>query len=709
MSIVQFIRLCRRNWVILVVSPVILFSLVFFLTQKQHKEYASNSTIYTGIATGSSIVSLEESRLDLYGSRAAFDNLINIVESQTTAEEVGLRLLALHLCIEKPVPEIISGEAYSKLSEMIPAEVKALVVNNNENQTYKNLQEFKNSSYDNFIYELIHLNNPYYSFDEILDKLKVSRIQTSDLIELRYICDDPGICQYTLRYFNEIFVRTYSELKVNQSDAVVRYFQNQLDTAKARLDYAENELLEFNKTNNIINYYEQTQHITSEKEQFNLTQFELRMKNAGAKSALSTLENKLSANEKRIVNSREINNLRQKLVATKQQIALKTYQEQLETASNDQLIKEISELRVKAYNLEEEMKNLVNQQYYLDNTIDGLPSTSILNEWLIKVIELESSNAELEIAGKQQNEYQKLFSQYAPLGANLKRLERKIDVAEREYLSILQSLGLAQLKQQNVEMNSNLKIISPPFFPVKPEPGKQRYLLLAALILGVLIPLSFILAFEFLNPHIRTLKRASELSGLNVISAIPDSGKIRKNSGLNSKTSRAFEITAQKLISAFINNTGKKPLTSIVFSNFDGEGKTFVISGVAEKLKEFGYKTLILSHNQAELNQNPLIKSYKMPANFPAVENLSQLTTGNTDIQDNYDFIFIEIPGVIHHPVPIQLIRNADQILMVTQANRHWEEADSLSLNNIIEFTGQDKTAMILNGVDKNEIGNILG
>ncbi len=709
MSIVQFIRLCRRNWVILVVSPVILFSFVFFLTQKQHKEYASNSTIYTGIATGSSIVSLEESRLDLYGSRAAFDNLINIVESQTTAEEVGLRLLALHLSIEKPVPEIISGEAYSKLSEMIPAEVKALVVKNNENQTYKNLQEFKNSSYDNFIYELIHLNNPYYSFDEILDKLKVSRIQTSDLIELRYICDDPGICQYTLRYFNEIFVRTYSELKVNQSDAVVRYFQNQLDTAKARLDYAENELLEFNKTNNIINYYEQTQHITSEKEQFNLTQFELRMKNAGAKSALSTLENKLSANEKRIVNSREINNLRQKLVATKQQIALKTYQEQLETASNDQLIKEISELRVKAYDLEEEMKNLVNQQYYLDNTTDGLPSTSILNEWLIKVIEYESSNAELEIAGKQQNEYQKLFSQYAPLGANLKRLERKIDVAEREYLSILQSLGLAQLKQQNVEMNSNLKIISPPFFPVKPEPGKQRYLLLAALILGVLIPLSFILAFEFLNPHIRTLKRASELSGLNVISAIPDSGKIRKPSGLNSKTLRAFEITAQKLISALINNTGKKSLTSVVFSNFDGEGKTFVVSGVAEKLKEFGYKTLILSHNQAELNKNPSIRNYKIPANFPAVENLSQLTTGNTDIQDNYDFIFIEIPGVIHHPVPIQLIRNADQILMVTQANRHWEEADSLSLNNIIEFTGQDKTAMILNGVDKNEIANILG
>ena len=126
MSIVQFIRLCRRNWVILVVSPVILFSFVFFLTQKQHKEYASNSTIYTGIATGSSIVSLEESRLDLYGSRAAFDNLINIVESQTTAEEVELRLLALHLSIEKPVPEMISGEAYSKLYDMIPAEVKAL-------------------------------------------------------------------------------------------------------------------------------------------------------------------------------------------------------------------------------------------------------------------------------------------------------------------------------------------------------------------------------------------------------------------------------------------------------------------------------------------------------------------------------------------------------------------------------------------------------
>ena len=46
----------------------------------------------------------------------------------------------------------------------------------------------------------------------------------------------------------------------------------------------------------------------------------------------------------------------------------------------------------------------------------------------------------------------------------MKRLERKIDIAEREYLSLLHSLGLAKLRQQNVELKSNLKLIEVPFF-----------------------------------------------------------------------------------------------------------------------------------------------------------------------------------------------------------------------------------------------------
>ena len=47
----------------------------------------------------------------------------------------------------------------------------------------------------------------------------------------------------------------------------------------------------------------------------------------------------------------------------------------------------------------------------------------------------------------------------APLGATLKRIEREINVAEKEYLSLLHSLNLSKLRQQNIELSSNIKAV----------------------------------------------------------------------------------------------------------------------------------------------------------------------------------------------------------------------------------------------------------
>lgn len=709
MNIIHFIRLYIKNWLILIASPLILFAIVYYLTRNEQKTYVSKTTVYTGIATGSSFVSLEESKLDLFGSRAAFDNLINIIESQTTAEEVGLRLLALHLSLEKSREEVISADSYKKLMTIVPVEVKNMAVKNDENETYKNLLEYKNRNHTNFIYELIHFNHPHYSSQKILGKFKVIRIQSSDLIELSYSSDDPGICFYTLKYFNEVFIRNYSDIKVNQSDAVVRYFQAQLDIAQEKLDNAESELLDFNKKNNIINYYEQTEHITSEKERFNLLYLDIKMKNAGAKSVLGILENKLTAHDKKIINSREITSLRQKLSDVKLQIAMKTYESQLNTDIEDQLIKEIGELQMQAYNLQEEMKELVSQHYFMDNSTEGLPSNSVLNEWLVKVIDFESSNAELLVAEQQQNEYINLFRQYAPLGANMKRLERKINVAEREYLSILHSLGLAKLKQQNIELNSNLKVSSEPFYPVKTEPSKRKYLLLIALILGFLIPLFFITAIEFLNPNIRTMKRASEYSGLKVISVIPDLKHRKKQIDFKYVSSRAFAITAQKM-SSYLFNLKSRPFISIVLSNYDGEGKSYAISGISEKLKEFGYKVLGLSHNSDHNAINSEIRTYTIDSTFPIIDEFSNLYSGSGEENlENFDFVFIEIPGVIHHAIPHKLLKKADNLILVTRADRPWINADNLSVSNLIENAGQDKLVMVLNNININELENVLG
>ena len=710
MNIIYFIRLLLRNAVILILLPIVLFTIVFFLTQNQPKVYNSSTTIYTGIATGSSIVSLEESKYDLFGTYAAFDNLINIIKSRSTAEEVGLRLFTSHIILEKPDPEIISAQSYNRLMEIVPDEVKAIVVKGDFNKTYQNLVKYKNKDYKNFVYELIQLNHAHYSASKIMGKLKVTRIQSSDLIQLSYSSDDPGVCYNTLNIVNDVFVRSYSEIKVNQSDAVVKYFVAQLDNSSQKLSDAENELLEFNRSNSIINYYEQTKSVASEKESFELEFQKIKMDHGAAESVIQILEQKLSTKQKTQINTKEILETRNQLAEINLEIAMKTYQVQLDSVEEQKLIKEISELKIRAYELQEQLKESVNKQYFIDNSVEGVTSTKIIDDWIEQVILFESTKAQILIGEQRQKEFIELFRKYAPLGATMKRLERKIDVVEREYLSLLHSLSLAKLKQQNVELNSNLKISEPPYFPIEAQPSKRKFLLLIALMIGFIIPAFLIIAIDFLDQNIKTAKRAAKFTGLKVAAVYPNTQIKKKLVDLNFIESRAVEIIIQKLQLFSHNTNDNGTQLNLILSSFNGEGKTTVAKSLLNKLQSFGFKSLLLTYDELEGQYNFEHRKYEMNNYFQKVKDVRDLKVNLEGLDlESFDYIFVELPGLVHHPFPFNLLNNAGQLFLVTRANRPWGIAETYAIKDILNVSPKNKLQIILNGVDLLEMETVLG
>jgi uncharacterized protein involved in exopolysaccharide biosynthesis len=112
-------------------------------------------------------------------------------------------------------------------------------------------------SNDNYIYELINYDDDKHYSIKALSSIQATRINSSDLIKMSYTVDDPGICQQTLEIYNAICIKNYKNIKENRSDAVVKYFEEQLAQANNTLKLAEDKL-EFNKSYNIINYYEQS-------------------------------------------------------------------------------------------------------------------------------------------------------------------------------------------------------------------------------------------------------------------------------------------------------------------------------------------------------------------------------------------------------------------------------------------------------------------
>ena len=707
MKVVFFIRLLWRHAALLIVTPVLFAVIVFFLTQNQKREYVSSTKVYTGFTTGSSLSALEDIRVDFYGTKASFDNLMEIITSRNTAEEVGLIMFTRHMLLDGPVKEEISVDSYSRLMQIVPEEVKRLVVKEDFKKTYENFKEYKERSFSNFIYGLINYEHPHYASKNIRKSIKVQRLQSSDLIEIVYTSDDPGISFQGLKILNDLFLQTYSQLKINQTGVVADYFESQLDKATEKLQGAEEELLDFNKRSNIINYQEQTKHIASEKESFSLEYSRIRMEYASASSVLKVLESKMTPPTRTRLNSADILELRSKLSDATVRLSMKNAQ--LQSFENDpgHLLKEIATINKELSEIQDKLSEKVTEQYNMEYSTESIPVNKLLQDWLTTLVQMESARAKLSVGELRLKEIDSLYSIYAPMGATMKSLERKITVSENEYLSLLNSLGSAKLRQQNVELNSNLRIIDQPLFPLGPQPGKRKYILIFSVLIGFFMPASSIIALELLDRTIKRVKRAREMTKLNVVAPLPNLSNGSRDESLSYTYSKGIDLIVNKILLEHFNSKIKDQVFKILlYSHYKGEGKSLVAKNLGERLSTLGYRVSILSH-EAITADGPVVLNYNDKENITK-KNISDFF----DIEyspNNFDFILIEIPSVIDNLKPLALIKEADLLFMVLRANRSWDCADIEALNSIKDAELQQLPEIILNGVEVDEMESFLG
>ena len=180
-------------------------------------------------------------------------------------------------------------------------------------KTVKSLTKFYSSSDTNFIYGLLHYGeNNHYSIRSI-SEIQIYRINNSDLVKLTFHSDDPGICMQTLKILSQVFMKNYKLLRENETDLVVKYFEEQVRLADSRLQKAEDRLLKFNKKNNIINYYEQSKYIAAQKEDLEVFYQNEQIRLSGSAASLNEIETHLTARDSLYLKSDEINQLKKEL------------------------------------------------------------------------------------------------------------------------------------------------------------------------------------------------------------------------------------------------------------------------------------------------------------------------------------------------------------------------------------------------------------
>jgi succinoglycan biosynthesis transport protein ExoP len=766
MSIVDFVRLILKHLVLLILVPVLLASMVIVLTMNPSFEYSSETLLYTGLATGSSIEM--DKTFNYQATNTAFDNLINIINSRETQEEVAIRLLAQHLMLPEENNKFITKEHFDEFQTKIPADLYKYVATGNTTKsnsleesnldynpfpdgidrvnyekTVLNLTTLMKSGSNNFVYELLNYDDDKHYSLKAISSIKAQRINSSDLIKLSYTVNDPGICQQTLAIYNQVCIINYKHIKENRSDAVVKYFENELRKARESLKEAEDRLLEFSKSSNIINYYEQSKAVAVVKEDMMVNYKKITAELAGVQAGTKKLEEKLRIQEVIQEKSNSILDKKKELGNLNFKIALT--QAEIDSNNAEVDILKMVTLKNRSVQLIDEIKKSVDELYTYQNSIDGLPVTKVLPDWMSNVVESENLKAQIKVINGQNNDFQEVYAEYAPAGANMKRLEREISVAEQGYLEILHGLNLAKLKLQDSEMSSNLKTIDTPYFPLSPNPTKRAILIIAAAFLGGIITLAIIFVMEYFDDTLKNAIRGSKKTGFTSLGMIP---RIVLNpDGINLPfiQNRLIEIITQNIFQFFgEKKTNQKPKTIIIFSNQKREGKTVIAGNIANTLKKEGKKILMLNYNdkQEKINRkltSPLLnkilrysdtridvdnsflsnvstylkpsehKVYAINNQFYDAKNYTDILESNNIVLDyNPDFVIIELPALIYNNYPAELIINADLDVLVCRANRVWSDSDESAISNLREACGS-KINLIVNGVGINEIESVLG
>lgn len=719
MNLVQFIRLFLRHamWIIVIAGSLAAF--VFNATKDEKRTYSTEGLVNTGLVSGYNIESQGGGKTDYFYTSAELDNILNLISAYETNEELGTHLLAEVMMHAEPPANVILPANLQELRLDIGGNLwDSLSVEGDHQKTMDNLIAYRElRGENNPIHDILYSKHPIFGI-ETLTGVKVVREGKSDMIRLSYTTVDPGICQRTVVVLIDIFRRKHREIKESQTANVLDYFEAATDASAKRLRESEERMKRFQEESRIINYYEQTRFIANKREDLFESYLNQVMNLVAADSAIKTVERQL--NQRNILGlvNQDLMTKRDSLSAVVTKIA------QMDLLEDDTFLAQsfVDSLRSVAQGLRTQIVDRTDTIQRIQRTPRGTEIEMLLNTWLENLLKMEDAAARLQVIEKRKEEFEEIYDAFAPLGSTLKRLEREINVAEREYLENLHSLNMARLHKQNMLMATNLKVVDVPFFPTAPDPSSRMMLVIVAFLAGFILPLAVVIAMEYFDKTLKKPGWAARMTELEIIGILPRLGqkkRYRRRVKEEFLEERPIGLLLQHLKIELSRRNAKKPVRILILSTRDSEGKTMVGYLLAKYLRSFRANVAFLTPEDGhdEANFPELIGAqigHENTYRYYLEDDLFEMETEENLLRDRVselpdtDYFITELPGLLSHPYPVEIVRKADLVLLTARANRTWIDADKHTLERISSIA-KAPVRLILNGVDVEYLEQSMG
>lgn len=678
-----------RFWVI--VGPLITTLLMIYQTRNISKDYEVSTTIYTGIASGYNIESDGTASLDWSMVNNTMENIINIIHSRSTLERVSLKLYAENMIYGDSLKDNnhIQADTYNALRRITPKEVQALIDKTSVQKTISNLKAYEKPNRDNFIYGLFNWYHPHYSFSSLSD-IEVERASNSDMIEIKYTADDPGVAYNTIRILNEEFVNQYRDLRFGETNNVIKYFENELAITGGKLRTSEDSLTQYNIENKVINYVDQTKEIAGISSDYLLDFKEISRAYSSSIALLSQLEKQMDTHSLQLKeNAQFLSKLNNISNLTSAKIQLEAFN----TDSTTNKSKKIEQYKNQLKSAESDLLNF-SEKYNTDKySKEGISSAQFIDPWMEQLLIKTKAEAELKVLNQLSKELDQQYAHFAPIGSTIKRKEREINFTEQSYLSLLSSLSTARLRQKNLQMSSaSLRVLNEPIFPIAAVPTKRRALVGGTFIGTFIFILGFFIILELLDRTLRDKIRTERITKAKVLGAFP---------GGNSLRFRGFNKECERLSTIYLINSIRPFLSYdktnyINFLSMEAEdGKSYLIDHINKYFTSIRINTQVV---QWDMENTDIQRDYfKM-------EDISKI-----QLKKEVDILLIEHPALKQAATPSPYLEKAAINILVVRADKVWTGTYQLLLNRLQQQSGPTPLFLYLNKANRHSVETFTG
>ena len=678
----------------LVILPLIALIVAWFLTRHMERVYDTNTTIYTGMITG---YNMEGTGSVGGNSQTNINNLMLIITTDNTIHEVALRLFARCMMYGNPNKDnnYISAEHFRELNATVPAEVKALIKHNSEAQTYSNLKAYEKPMQDNYLFGLLNYH-PYFGINNITSRLKVLQLNGSDIIDIAYSANDPGIAYNTLDILNEVFKRQYENIRFGETNNVIKFFEKEVARLYRILTNAEDDLIRYNISKRIINYGEQTKQLTVlEARQQEAVNNQL-MNYTTTKALMDYLERQLGNRAQIIRSNREFTNGVRDISRIQSRISnlqlMSSENGGADAEAQQELAKAQQDLQEATGRVRSLTRDIEAASF---NTETGVKANKMIDNWLEQVLLLEKAKAMANAQDIMQQRLDQQYMFYAPIGATIDRKDRHIGFIEGNYMEMLKALNAARLRQRNLQMTTaSLRVLNPPMFPLNAQPTNRLMILLGAFLLTFMLTALYFFIIELLDRTLRDRMRSERITKIPVMGCFPKESNLRYRRYNKTISDMALRQLSKALLPHF--KEGQQNVLNLI-STDAANGKSYLAQELENYWISIGLQVRRLTYDEDFLAED---------SRYIMAKDIKDLCA---DILPD-EIAIVEYPNLNDNSIAPALLNMGTVNLMVTRANRTWKDVDQKALKELeAQLENKDSLYMYLTEASRYAVEEFTG